>query len=433
MDCLQIKLPGTSTDTSLRKLGDQLFFLKGFAIGKVIRFAYHANAATKISLDKGSTFHSSLGAANNDTGGSTVSSPSAVDPTYVNTYIRIKNANEILRINNFKNMVVYGVENQGGTEPLFYDPTALAAVTTGITTQINQMSRAARAIYAGFSITGNIRDLSRMAALTNSAYLNLSNTAFSLSELNNLSNITGAITLTSRIDSGSVRITGILESFINSAPKSNSIAVSSLPSITGNTKNIALASRISNVSFNISACPGVVCDLSFATSAPAKLASFIANLTLFEGNLSSIKDCVNLVDLRLSSDLSTTQSTMVGDIIALQNLNKLRVFRHGNTKNAFTGDLGRLPASITGFNDMYTLSIYTYLIRKDWTLNTFDNFEYSGHLASSQLDNLIIDLAEANWAGVYKLLTLAGQRTAASDAAMAKLVGKGVTVTIYNW
>ncbi|MFV0325584.1 MAG: hypothetical protein ACK5LF_14595 [Bacteroides xylanisolvens] len=54
----------------------------------------------------------------------------------------------------------------------------------------------------------------------------------------------------------------------------------------------------------------------------------------------------------------------------------------------------------------------------------------AGSLTSSMVDNLLVDLAAANWGG-YKIVTILGQpHTSAGNAAIATLLSKGVTVTV---
>ncbi len=103
--------------------------------------------------------------------------------------------------------------------------------------------------------------------------------------------------------------------------------------------------------------------------------------------------------------------------------------------NTVTGNLSSLPAGLT-----YFLCIGSNTIR-DYSGKTWANNQRrvylvpvtGGGLSSAEIDQLLIDLAAAGgtWTDV-KVVYLGGTnaaRTSASDAAVATLVSKGVTVT----
>ena len=102
-------------------------------------------------------------------------------------------------------------------------------------------------------------------------------------------------------------------------------------------------------------------------------------------------------------------------------------------QNAITGSLSGLPSGVIYFNCAGKNTIDTYTT-KVWAAN----LEYirlipvsPGGLDSSEIDQLLIDLAATTWTGA-KVITLAGTnaaRTSASDAAVATLTGLNVTVT----
>lgn len=103
--------------------------------------------------------------------------------------------------------------------------------------------------------------------------------------------------------------------------------------------------------------------------------------------------------------------------------------------NTITGNLSSLPANMTSFycTGSNTISDYT---TRTWANNQQRVYLIPvapGGLDSTEVDQLLIDLAAAGgtWTGdkqVYIKGTCAA-RTAASDAAVATLLGKGVSVT----
>ena len=153
---------------------------------------------------------------------------------------------------------------------------------------------------------------------------------------------------------------------------------------------------------------------------------FLSSSNFFSFNLSS-----------LPSDLTyfncTGSNTITGNLSSLPS--DLTLFICGGS-NTITGNLSSLPSDLyflycTGSN---TISDYT-------ALHTFaENFQYmlslpaaGSGLDSTEVDNLLIDLAKiTTWAGA-KVIDIAGNnaaRTGASDAAVTDLQAKGVTVTV---
>lgn len=126
------------------------------------------------------------------------------------------------------------------------------------------------------------------------------------------------------------------------------------------------------------------------------------------------------------------QNTIYGDIADLP-VGLTLVDIYGAT--TVTGDLNDLPPLITVFRIVGLHTISTYTAGHVWA-NYMYAWEFSGsaggNLSSGEVDNLLIDMSLiSEWNGL-KILSVAGlnaARTAASDAAVAILQGKGVTVT----
>jgi hypothetical protein len=103
--------------------------------------------------------------------------------------------------------------------------------------------------------------------------------------------------------------------------------------------------------------------------------------------------------------------------------------------NTLSGDIADVPASITSFNlqGSNTVSDYSGVFPFNSAFQSFKIIPVSGGLSSSEVDQLLIDFDSSisSWSG-DKSVVLTGTnaaRTSASDAAVASLQGKGVTVT----
>ena len=103
--------------------------------------------------------------------------------------------------------------------------------------------------------------------------------------------------------------------------------------------------------------------------------------------------------------------------------------------NTVSGDIANLPSVMTNFLCYGSNTISDYTAGRTWANNQQRVYlaPTAGYgLSSTEVDNLLIDLANvAAWTG-DKVVWLAGNnaaRTAASDAAVATLQGLGVTVT----
>ena len=104
--------------------------------------------------------------------------------------------------------------------------------------------------------------------------------------------------------------------------------------------------------------------------------------------------------------------------------------------NTLSGDIANAPVNLTYIQITGSNTISAYTAGRTWANNQryiyLAPFAGSG-LDATEVDNLLIDLAVvASWT-TEKVVWLAGNnaaRTAASDAAVATLIGKGVSVTV---
>ena len=215
-------------------------------------------------------------------------------------------------------------------------------------------------------------------------------------------------------------------------------------------------SSSANWYFNLSSLPAVMSYFYCAGSntVTGNLSSLPANLTYFycagsntvTGNLSSLPAnlgafyCIgsNTITGNLSSLPSvmttfycTGSNTITGNLSSLPS--NLTYFNCTGS-NTVTGNLSSLPANLTIFECAGSNTIADYTAGRTWSNNI--NYVFIRQAAgygfdSTEVDNLLIDLALATWAGSSRTVDVRGvnaARTSASDAAVATLISKSVTV-----
>jgi hypothetical protein len=102
--------------------------------------------------------------------------------------------------------------------------------------------------------------------------------------------------------------------------------------------------------------------------------------------------------------------------------------------NTISGALSDLPSDLTYFNCTGSNTISDYTAPHTWSnsINYIKLIQAVGNgLDETEVDNLLIDLASATWAGGNRRVELPtpnAPRSSASDAAVATLLGKSVTV-----
>ena len=124
-------------------------------------------------------------------------------------------------------------------------------------------------------------------------------------------------------------------------------------------------------------------------------------------------------------------NTISGDLSDLPS--ELTTFRCSGS-NTISGALSDLPSDLTYFNCTGSNTIGDYTAPHTWSnsINYIKLIQAVGNgLDETEVDNLLIDLASATWAGSNRRVELPAPnaaRTSASDAAVATLLGKSVTV-----
>lgn len=163
----------------------------------------------------------------------------------------------------------------------------------------------------------------------------------------------------------------------------------------------------------------------------------IGDISAFKGKSNlhyiSLNDTMVTGDISALSNLTKLNSAyfnntgITGDISALANLRQLKIITTGNT--ALYGNLGSLPDNMLSFtpNPICTGKFY-------WA-NSTRKYILACSAKTDDADGILVAMSklEAKFGGEeswWKTITLYGNRTSASDAAVQTLQSKGYTVSI---
>lgn len=132
------------------------------------------------------------------------------------------------------------------------------------------------------------------------------------------------------------------------------------------------------------------------------------------GKMDDIEDCTNL------SILDVSYCDIYGDISQIPS----SVVTFSNHNGEITGDIGQTPSGLTSFSASNVALNYT--TRKTWAENmVLVNVSIYN---STDIDNLLTDLANTTWTETKLIKITGGKRTSNSDSAVSTLEGMGVTV-----
>ena len=180
------------------------------------------------------------------------------------------------------------------------------------------------------------------------------------------------------------------------------------------------------------------------------LTNLLLSNTKVAGDIVNLKDLTNLTEIRLSN------TQISGDIANLKNLTNLTSLSLFNTQVPLTGDIGQLNAlsnctemslqynKLTG--DLATIpsncrfvsflkdkgSVFTWSTRS----STAKIIAIEGAASLTNIDKMLQDQAQcqvgfsSNDSAWYKTISVAGNRTSASDDAVEALQQKGYTISI---
>lgn len=167
-------------------------------------------------------------------------------------------------------------------------------------------------------------------------------------------------------------------------------------------------------------------DIS-ALKSLSKLSDINLSNTQVYGDISALKSLTNLRAFTLGGK----KSNLIGDLSSLSNLNKLEeCFIRYST---LSGDLAKMPANLSFISlEDNSNTILTWSTRP----SSSKIIAISGYPFTNNIDKMLQDQSQCqigfksdspSW---YKAINVSGNRTSASDAAVATLQSKGYTVSI---
>ena len=166
-----------------------------------------------------------------------------------------------------------------------------------------------------------------------------------------------------------------------------------------------------------------ISDLKYSTA----LTSLILLNTQVSGDIANLKGLTALTSL----DLSSTQVPLTGDIGQLSSLSNCLDIKLKNSK--LTGDLAMLPSKCRFVSFLYDKgSVFTWSTRP----SSAKIIAIEGNANLTNIDKMLQDQAQCqvgfspNSETWYKTISVAGNRTSASDDAVATLQQKGYTISI---
>ena len=271
-----------------------------------------------------------------------------------------------------------------------------------------------RLILSGTKVNGDISAINKLTSLT---ILGLSNTQVrgdigSLSKFTKLSDLRLEGTQVSGDISALSNLTNISYLFL-----------------AGNNKimgNINTVSNFTNIRYLDLTKTQVSGDIS-AVSNLTNIELLSLTNTKVSGDISALSNLTNI------SYLSLQYTQVSGSVNSLANLTKLNDLS-GLMGCSLTGDISRIPANVRYIallgDKINTNFTWTANGRKNATLLAM---YYSIPFDTTSMDNMLIDQATCTVASSapssQKVISVRGTRTAASDAAVAAIQNKGITIT----
>src|SRR3990167_1744696 len=156
-------------------------------------------------------------------------------------------------------------------------------------------------------------------------------------------------------------------------------------------------------------------------------------ITYLNYGLNTTSGSISSLPTGLITYLNSGSNTTSGSISSLPDG---LTYYYNSGLNTTSGLISALPAGLTYYYNTGSNTVADYTAGRTWANNQqyFLSLPTVGNgLSSTEVDNLLIDLANVvTWTG-NKVINIAGNnaaRTSASDAAKATLLGKGVTVTV---
>lgn len=155
------------------------------------------------------------------------------------------------------------------------------------------------------------------------------------------------------------------------------------------------------------------------------LPNSVENIRITDGNTISGSVATLASKTNLTSFVVTGSNTLTGSVANLPNsLVNFEV----NGVSTLGGNITSMPSSINRFIVKSFQNIFTYTQGKIWGSYMEEVWISQLSFTTTDVDNILIDLANVTSWGGSREITLFQSRTSASDAAVATLISKGVTV-----
>lgn len=191
--------------------------------------------------------------------------------------------------------------------------------------------------------------------------------------------------------------------------------------------NISALSNLTNISIINLYSDNVTGDIS-VISKLTTITVLHLNGTKVSGDISALSNLINIVDFSLSN------TQISGNVDSLVNLTKLRMLTELKYLS-LTGDMSKIPVN-ANFISQQGRKVTTNFT---WTANGRQNatllaMEGSIPFDTASMDNMFIDQATCTVSPTAtnswnKIISVKGTRTSASDAAVATIQSKGITIT----
>lgn len=165
-------------------------------------------------------------------------------------------------------------------------------------------------------------------------------------------------------------------------------------------------------------------DLSALSGLTQITALVIRNDNTLTGDLSALSGLTKLTNIYIRND----SNSIKGDLSAFTDLNNLQECRLYSSP--IIGDLATISKSCYFFDTNASSLSWTKGKRVNTTL--LSNSGTNAWNLGDYVDNMLIDQASNTVRGSNNTIKVKGNRTSASDSALAALQKKGVTVTILN-
>ena len=277
----------------------------------------------------------------------------------------------------------------------FTNLTQLDLYNTQVSGDISAISQLTNLTYLSLSNTQVSGDINAVSKLTNLTHLSLSNTQVS-GDINVLSNLTNLTYL----DLYNTQISG----------------------------DINVLSNLTNLTYLDLYNTQISGDINVLSRFTRLRNTLSLSGTQVSGDINALSNLTNLSNIKLSD------TNVSGNINSLSKLTKLTYL--SELKNiSLTGDMSKIPAKV---------SFISQLARKvstnfTWTANGRQNatllaIEGNVPFDTVSMDNMLIDQATCTVAssahtGFERNISVFGNRTSASDAAVEAIQNKGITIT----